>query len=156
VNTARTCAPHMPVPSTSDTARAHPPRATHGAHHPSGSPGAGSVMPGSSATRHHRRMPWDKRAPRAAKYGRDHRTARAAHMTALRARGEGVCAEPVCVMRSRRITPDMQLHLAHDPTGTVVLGLAHARCNTREAAVRGNRLRYHPTPTPGPQSRLRW
>jgi hypothetical protein len=89
-------------------------------------------------------MPYDRRKPRAAKYGRQHQATREAHMAALRRAGAGLCAEPVCVKRSRVITPAMKLHLAHDPTGTVVLGLAHAECNTHEAAVRGNRLRYHP------------
>ena len=57
-------------------------------------------------------------------------------MAALRRAGTGTCAEPVCVMRSRLITPDMALHLSHDPSGTRYIGLAHARCGVVEAAVR--------------------
>src|SRR5689334_5696671 len=101
------------------------------------------------------RMAWDNRRARNPRYGRAHATTRAQHMATLRTAGAGLCAERICVMRSRVITPDMDLHLAHDPTGTRVLGLAHARCNTHEAAVRGNRLRYHPTPNPR-RSRLTW
>jgi hypothetical protein len=60
-------------------------------------------------------------------------------MRALRLAGAGLCAERVCVKRSRIITPDMALHLCHDPTGTVVIGLGHAECNVHEAATRGRR-----------------
>jgi len=74
-------------------------------------------------------------------------------MQALRQAGTGTCAERVCVQRSRLITPDMPLHLAHDPSGTVVLGLAHAKCNTTEASVRARRLQQQPTRQ---QSSLRW
>jgi hypothetical protein len=89
--------------------------------------------------RHHERMPWSTSRPRSRRYGGAHQTARAHHMAALRRAGTGVCAERVCVMRSRRITPDMDLHLCHDPTGTRVLGLGHAACNRHEAAVRARR-----------------
>lgn len=65
-------------------------------------------------------------------------------MTALVRAGAGLCAETVCVKRTRVITPDMDLHLCHAPDGVTVLGLGHAACNLREAARRGNRLRYHP------------
>ncbi|WP_134740008.1 hypothetical protein [Nocardioides sp. 503] len=61
------------------------------------------------------------------------------------AAGEAYCAEPVCKMRSRLIPPawaNTQLwHLCHDPTGTVVIGPGHRRCNTSEGASRGNRQR---------------
>lgn len=61
------------------------------------------------------------------------------------AAGEAYCAEPVCKMRSRLIPPawaNTQLwHLCHDPTGTVVIGPGHRRCNTSEGATRGNRMR---------------
>lgn len=76
-------------------------------------------------------------------------------MTALRRAGAGLCAERVCVMRTRLITPDMPLHLAHDPTGTIVLGLAHARCNTHEAAVRARRIQTRRAAHTR-QSALRW
>jgi hypothetical protein len=32
----------------------------------------------------------------------------------------------------------MNLHLCHAPDGVTVLGLGHAACNIREAAIRGN------------------
>jgi hypothetical protein len=102
-------------------------------------------------------MPWANDHPRSPRYGRDHQATRARLMNELRRTGAGLCAERVCVMRTRVITPDMNLHLAHDPTGQRVLGLAHARCNTHEAAVRGNRLRYHPTHRhTRDRSRLTW
>jgi hypothetical protein len=109
-------------------------------------------------------MPWHNHRPRAKRYGTHHQTERARHMAALRAAGAGLCAEPHCVMRSRVITPDMDLHLSHDPTGTVVLGLSHARCNRHEAAVRaralqgrnsGRTLTAHRGTQPG-RSRLEW
>jgi hypothetical protein len=84
-------------------------------------------------------MPWSNTRARSRHYGRDHRTTRDAHMAALRLAGSGRCAERVCVMRSRLITADMDLHLCHDPTGTVVLGLGHRQCNLHEAAVRARR-----------------
>jgi hypothetical protein len=59
-------------------------------------------------------------------------------MAALRRAGAGLCAERVCIHRSRLITPDMNLHLCHAPDGVTVLGLGHAACNIREAAIRGN------------------
>jgi hypothetical protein len=98
-------------------------------------------------------MPWDTSRPRSRRYGREHRETRDRHMAALRAAGAGLCAERVCVKRSRVITPDMPLHLAHDPTGTIVLGLAHAACNVHEAAVRARRLQQQPARR---RSRLTW
>jgi hypothetical protein len=91
-------------------------------------------------TRHHRHMPWSNHRPRARRYGRDHRAERERHMTVLRAQGAGLCAERVCLYRSRVITPDMSLDLCHDPTGTVVLGLGHSKCNRHEAAVRARAM----------------
>jgi hypothetical protein len=60
-------------------------------------------------------------------------------MRQLEATGAGLCAERVCLYRSRVITPDMALHLCHAPDGVTVLGLGHARCNTHEASVRARR-----------------
>lgn len=157
-NPTTTCPRHIPVPSTNATARDHTPRATHGAHHPNGSPGAGpatDVTTRSMTTRHHQRMPWQNDRPRSRRYGREHRATREAHMTALRAAGAGLCAERVCVMRTRIITPDMDLDLCHDETGTVVLGLGHSKCNRHEAAVRARRLQTQPTRTRR-HSQLRW
>lgn len=76
-------------------------------------------------------------------------------MAALRAAGSGLCAERVCVKRSRLITPDMDLHLCHDPTGQHVIGLGHADCNRHEAAVRARRLQTRRRRNPR-QSTLRW
>lgn len=86
-------------------------------------------------------------------------------MRALKLAGSGVCAERVCIKRTRRITPADDLHLCHDATGTIVLGLGHADCNRHEAAVRANRLqqqRRRRTPPPPyrrrvtRQSQLKW
>lgn len=81
-------------------------------------------------------MPWDRNRPRSRRYDAAHQRQRAQHLDALRAAGTGQCAEPVCTQPDRTITPDMDLHLCHDPTGTVVLGLGHAACNLSEAARR--------------------
>lgn len=56
-------------------------------------------------------------------------------------RGEGQCAEVRCLMSTRWIAPGSKWHLAHDETGTVVIGVSHARCNTSEGATRGNKMR---------------
>jgi hypothetical protein len=98
-------------------------------------------------------MPWSTTRPRSTRYGREHRAERDRHMRALQRAGAGLCAERRCVKRSRIITPDMDLHLAHDPTGTIVLGLAHAACNIHEAAVRANRLRQQ---RPTRYRRMEW
>lgn len=59
------------------------------------------------------------------------------------AAGEAYCAERRCLMRSRWIAPGpwWTWDLAHDETGTVVIGVSHARCNRSEGATRGNRMR---------------
>lgn len=57
------------------------------------------------------------------------------------AAGRAFCVEPICVMRTRWIPPGSKWHLAHDPSGTVWIGPAHEKCNTREGAARGNRMR---------------
>lgn len=85
-------------------------------------------------------MTWSNSSRRSSRYGREHRSARARHMAALRAAGSGVCAERVCVKRSRLITPDMELHLCHEPDGVTIRGLGHADCNRHEAAVRARRM----------------
>ena len=102
-------------------------------------------------------MPWDNHRPRSRKYGRDHRAERERHLTELRRQGAGLCAERVCVKRSRVITPDMDLHLCHAPDGVTVLGLGHRDCNVTEAAKRARRLqqqrpRHHTTE----RSHLQW
>lgn len=73
------------------------------------------------------------------------------------AAGRGWCAQPVCVMASRYIPPGTPWDTAHNDEGTVVLGAAHRRrCNRRDGAKRGNRMRarrYPPHPRPLPR---RW
>lgn len=81
-------------------------------------------------------MPWSNTSRRSNRYGRDHRAERARHIAALKRAGAGLCAEPRCLMKTRIITPAMDLHLSHDPTGTRVIGLSHAICNVTEAARR--------------------
>jgi hypothetical protein len=49
-----------------------------------------------------------------------------------------------CLMPTRDIAPTDAADVAHDDTGTRVIGAAHARCNRSEAATRGNRLRGAP------------
>jgi hypothetical protein len=42
--------------------------------------------------------------------------------------GNGWCAQPICVMDARYIpptTPSLDWHVAHDDSGTVILGAAH-------------------------------
>lgn len=59
----------------------------------------------------------------------------------LVARGEAQCAEARCLMTSRWIPPGSTWDLAHDETGTIVIGVSHAKCNRSEGATRGNRMR---------------
>lgn len=75
-----------------------------------------------------------------------HRTPeyRAAYAEIRRAQAAGewlVCVEPVCKMGDRAIAPWMRASVSHDPSGTVILGPGHLRCNLSEAASRGNRMR---------------
>lgn len=100
-------------------------------------------------------MPWSNHSRRSDRYGREHRAQRAHHLAALRAAGAGTCAERVCVHRTRLITPDMELHLCHDPTGQHVIGLGHADCNRHEAAVRARRIQTRRAYRTR-QSALRW
>lgn len=52
-------------------------------------------------------------------------------MQALCHTGTATCAAgPRCLEHSTAITPDMDLHLAHDPTTGIALGLGHTRCVT--------------------------
>lgn len=74
------------------------------------------------------------------KYGYAHRKTRAAWVS-VAARGEATCAEDDCLHDDRTIHPDQTWHLAHDPTGTIVIGVSHERCNTSEGATRGNAMR---------------
>jgi hypothetical protein len=51
------------------------------------------------------------------------------------------CNEVECVYRSRVIYPWQRAAVLHDQTGTRILGPGHHRCNAREAAIRGNKMR---------------
>lgn len=46
------------------------------------------------------------------------------------------CVEPVCLMPTRDIAPWMPTHISHDPTGQVILGPSHRRCNITEVNER--------------------
>lgn len=86
----------------------------------------------------------------------------------LRDAGHGLCAELICIMPSRAITPAMRLDVCHDRRTGAIRGLGHARCNRTEAArygalkAAGNRAaRRQQTGQPSrPQvdarARLRW
>lgn len=74
------------------------------------------------------------------KYGWTHQQERQRWVPVVEA-GDAHCAEKRCLMRSRWITPGSKWHLAHDESGTIVIGVSHARCNTSEGATRGNRMR---------------
>ena len=73
--------------------------------------------------------------------GAQHRTPqyRQAYRSIKTAQQAGVwltCVEPVCVMPSRDIAPWMPAHVCHDPSGTVILGPGHGRCNITEVNER--------------------
>lgn len=69
---------------------------------------------------------------------REHRAERAKWVELMDAQGYLVCAQPVCVMVTRTISKGEQWHTAHDDTGTTYIGPAHARCNVKDGARRGN------------------
>jgi hypothetical protein len=72
-----------------------------------------------------------------AKYNtREYRAARKA-ITAAQRRGEWlVCVQPECVEASRAIAPSQPADVAHDDSGTVVLGPAHQSCNRVDGGKR--------------------
>ena len=83
-------------------------------------------------------MPWSNSRPRSRKYGHEHAKQRAAWAAAHRPEHPcGWCGHPLGPMGPG-------LHLAHDPSGIVVLGFWHGapcptcrvRCNLQEAAIR--------------------
>ena len=79
----------------------------------------------------------------ASKYGHEHRKVRAQLQRLIDA-GQGLCAEPICLMPSREIPPGSgpdDWHVCNDPSGAKVIGPGHARCNESEAAKRGNAMR---------------
>lgn len=72
-----------------------------------------------------------------AKYATPEFKAERKRITAAQARGEWLrCVQPVCVMGTRDIAPHQPTDVAHDDSGAVILGPAHARCNRRDGGVR--------------------
>ena len=66
---------------------------------------------------------------------------RAAYKAGRKAQREGQwleCQQPVCLRPTRDIAPTEPIDIAHDDSGTVVLGPAHRRCNR----VDGGRRRH--------------
>lgn len=78
------------------------------------------------------------------KYGKDHQLEREAWRPAVEA-GLEDCREPVCLHEldglGRRIRPGSAWDLCHDPSGMVVIGPGHERCNRSEGARRGHAQR---------------
>lgn len=100
-------------------------------------------------------MPWSKSRPQgkqaAAKYRTpEHRAQRAAYAAQLERDGSAICAQPVCLMRSRLILPGMKWCAGHNDAGTAYIGLVHERCNRRDGSVRA-RAKQNPV-----QSSRRW
>ena len=48
------------------------------------------------------------------------------------------CMQPICLHSSRDIAPSQSTDVAHDDSGTVVLGPSHRYCNRSDGATRGN------------------
>lgn len=73
------------------------------------------------------------------RYGWTHQQQRAAIAPEVAA-GRAWCAEPVCLFEAdglgRLIEPGSAWDLCHDPSGLVVIGPGHARCNRSEAGRR--------------------
>lgn len=102
------------------------------------------------------------------RYGYQHKRERE-RWTPVVETGGAVCAEDVCLMDSRVIEPGQDWDVAHDPSGTRIIGVSHARCNRSEGATRGNMARGGPGFSVGaspitplsisslsPDSRLAW
>lgn len=61
---------------------------------------------------------------------------------AAQARGEWlVCAQPICLMATRDISPDEPAHVAHDELGEDIIGAAHEHCNVVDGGKVGNQAR---------------
>ena len=74
---------------------------------------------------------------------REYRTAYATIRKA-QLRGEWlVCVQPVCLMRTRNIAPTDLADVAHDDSGTAILGPAHARCNRADGGKRRHQAPTH-------------
>jgi hypothetical protein len=72
------------------------------------------------------------------KYGNAHQKLRRALKPTIDA-GDGWCAQPICLMPSRRIAPGARWCLGHNDAGTEWIGPVHELCNQREAAAKGGR-----------------
>lgn len=67
-----------------------------------------------------------------------------AHWTLIIARHDTRCCARLCLFGDRTIPAGADRatwDMGHDPTGTIITGPEHARCNRHEGAVRGNTLR---------------
>lgn len=78
--------------------------------------------------------------------GPQHRTPayRAARKAIQQAQARGqwlTCMQPECVMPTRDIAPTDAVATGHDDTGMRIIGPVHARCNNRDGAIRGNKMR---------------
>ena len=75
---------------------------------------------------------------------REYRDAAALAKKAQR-RGEWlVCQQPECLEETRDIAPTDLIDIAHDDSGTVVLGPAHRRCNRSDGGKRRGSLTAAP------------
>lgn len=73
------------------------------------------------------------------------------------AAGGVLCHEPVCLEPSREIRPGAAWDLAHDESGSLILGPAHAHCNRTEGSARGNATRWrNPAPVPAWRPSRSW
>ncbi len=77
--------------------------------------------------------------------GPQHRTPeyRAAYRQLVRDQKAGKwlwCVQDICMHPTRDIAPTDKAHVAHDDTGTVILGPAHQWCNEAD----GGRRRHRP------------
>ena len=71
---------------------------------------------------------------------------RAAHRNAKRAQRQGewlICQQPVCLYNTRAIPPTDDIDIAHDDTGTIVLGPAHRKCNRSDGGKRRHRPKVY-------------
>lgn len=83
-------------------------------------------------------MPWDNARPRSRKYGRPHARDRQAWASRHSPTDLcGWCRRPLGPMGPK-------LHLAHDPSGTRIVGFWHARCNLQEAGKRARAMQEPP------------
>lgn len=80
-------------------------------------------------------------------YGAAHQAERARWQPTID-RGEGRCAELICLMPTRVIQPGRRWDLAHDRTTGGYLGPAHPKCNRTEGATYRQHGQRMPAGTP--------